>query len=55
MTGFGMSEAMAGGLVDMFEAKNEGLDNAVERTPESTTPTTFQAWCEEVLKPALGE
>ncbi len=55
MTGFGMSEAMAGGLVDMFEAKNKGLDNAVERTPESSTPTTFEAWCEEVLKPALGE
>ncbi|MGW4907503.1 NAD(P)H-binding protein [Streptomyces sp. NPDC004270] len=53
MTGFGMSEGMAQGLVDMFEAKNRGLDNAEPRTAGSTTPTTFRQWCEEVLKPAV--
>lgn len=52
MTGFGMSDSMAQGMVDMFEAKNRGLDNAEPRTAESTTPTTFRQWCEEVLKPA---
>ncbi|MFJ3175835.1 NAD(P)H-binding protein [Streptomyces roseus] len=54
MTGSGMSEAMAQGMVDMFDAKNRGLDNAAPRTPESTTPTTFHQWCEETLKPAVS-
>jgi len=50
---FGMSEAMAQGMTDMAAAKNNGLDNAVPRTPQSTTPTSFRNWCEEVLKPAV--
>ena len=45
----GMSEAFATGLVEMFEAKARGLDNAAPRTPESTTPTTFRQWAEEHL------
>jgi uncharacterized protein YbjT (DUF2867 family) len=53
LTGFGMSEAMAQGTLDMMVAKNEGLDNAEPRTPENTTPTSFRQWCEEVLKPAV--
>ena len=52
--GFGMSEAMAQGMTDMAAAKNQGLDNAVQRTPEATTPTSFREWCEEVLKPAVS-
>jgi uncharacterized protein YbjT (DUF2867 family) len=51
--GFGMSDAMAQGMTDMAWAKNEGLDNAVQRTPENSTPTSFRQWCEEVLKPAV--
>jgi uncharacterized protein YbjT (DUF2867 family) len=51
--GFGMSEAMAQAMTDMARAKNEGLDNAVQRTPENSTPTSFHQWCEEVLKPAV--
>jgi uncharacterized protein YbjT (DUF2867 family) len=47
---FGMSKAMAQGMTDMAWAKNEGLDNAVQRTPENSTPTSFRQWCEEVLK-----
>lgn len=39
--------------VDMMVAKDQGLDNAEPRTPESTTPTSFCQWCEEVLKPAV--
>jgi uncharacterized protein YbjT (DUF2867 family) len=53
LTGAGMSDAMAQGTVDMMVAKDQGLDNAEPRTPESTTPTTFRQWCEETLKPAI--
>ena len=51
--GVGMSDAMAQGMTDMAAAKNNGLDNAIQRTPENTTPTTFREWCEQVLKPAV--
>lgn len=54
MTGFGMSDAMAQGMVDMFEAKNRGLDNGQPRTDAAATPTTFAQWCEDVLKPAVA-
>ena len=53
LTGAGMSEAMAQATVDMMIAKDQGLDNAEPRTPESTTPTSFRQWCEQVLKPAV--
>jgi uncharacterized protein YbjT (DUF2867 family) len=49
----GMSEAMAQGHVDMWTAYNQGLDTAESRTPQSTTPTSFRQWCEEVLKPRV--
>ena len=49
----GMSEAMAQGNLDMMTAKNQGLDNAKQRTRESTTPTSFRQWCDEVLKPRV--
>ena len=50
---FGMSDAMAQGMTDMAWAKNEGLDNGVQRTPENSTPTSFLQWADEVLKPAV--
>jgi uncharacterized protein YbjT (DUF2867 family) len=53
LTGFGMSEAMAQGHVDMWIAYAEGLDTAETRTRESATPTSFRQWCEEELKPRL--
>jgi uncharacterized protein YbjT (DUF2867 family) len=53
LIGQGMSEAMAQGMADMMVAKDEGLDNDEPRTPQSSTPTTFRQWCEEVLKPAV--
>jgi uncharacterized protein YbjT (DUF2867 family) len=55
LIGNGWTEAMAQGLVDMMLAKEEGLDNAEPRTPQSTTPTSFRQWCEEVLAPAVRE
>jgi uncharacterized protein YbjT (DUF2867 family) len=54
LAGFGMSEAMVQGYVDMMTAKNEGMDNMELRTPQSSTPTSFQQWCEETLKPTVA-
>ena len=51
--GFGMSDAMAQGMTDMAWAKNEGLDNGVQRTPKNSTPTSFRQWADEVLKSAV--
>ncbi|POM25157.1 NAD(P)H azoreductase [Actinomadura rubteroloni] len=53
LTGFGMPDEAAQGMVDMFDAKNRGIDNAEPRTAASTTPTTFRSWCEDVLRPAV--
>jgi uncharacterized protein YbjT (DUF2867 family) len=50
----GASDAMAQGYADMAWAKNEGLDNGVQRTPQNSTPTSFRQWCDEVLKPAVA-
>ena len=47
----GMSDAMAQANVDMWNAYNHGLDLGERRTADSTTPTTFRQWCEEVLRP----
>lgn len=46
----GASEAMVHGYVDMMVAKQNGLDNAEPRTPQSSSPTSFRQWCEDVLK-----
>jgi uncharacterized protein YbjT (DUF2867 family) len=51
--GFGYSDAMAHSMIDMDIAKEHGLDNALQRTPENTTPTSFRQWAQEVLKPAF--
>ena len=50
---YGASEDFAQGLVDMYAAKDNGLDSSEPRTPESTTPTSYRAWCGEVLRPAI--
>ena len=50
---FGMSEPMAQAMLDMSTAKDRGMDNALPRTPEGTTPTSFREWCEQVLVPAM--
>jgi hypothetical protein len=49
----GMSDAMAEGYADMAWAKNEGIDNGVQRTPENSTPTSFRQWADEALRPAV--
>ncbi|GAB3922846.1 nucleotide-diphosphate-sugar epimerase [Microlunatus endophyticus] len=53
LMGFGMSEAVAGALMAMDEAKEHGLDTAVPRMAANTTPTTFRQWATDVLKPAV--
>lgn len=55
LTTFGMSPAIADGLVEMMVAKGHGLDLGVRRTPQNAidTPTTFRQWCTDTLKPAF--
>jgi len=48
-----MGNAFVQGMVDMMRAKDEGLDDGMQRTQETASPTTFQQWCEAVLKPAV--
>jgi uncharacterized protein YbjT (DUF2867 family) len=50
---YGAGEAFAQSLMEMFAAKDNGLDNGERRTPENTTPTSFRRWCEEILKPVF--
>ncbi|MDY6962177.1 MAG: hypothetical protein SV862_09805 [Pseudomonadota bacterium] len=45
----GLSDAMAQGMTDMARAKDQGLDLAVSRNPENTTPTDFRTWCEDAF------
>ena len=49
----GASPAMADGMVGMMSAKNAGLDNAVTRTAQTASPTTFRAWAERELAPLV--
>jgi len=50
LMGRGMSDAMAQGNVDMWIAKGNGIDNAVKRTPESSTQTTIRDWASQVFR-----
>jgi len=52
--GRGASESFAQGYVDMYRAKNEGMDNTALSRSAEHTPTTFRAWCEQVLGPAIS-
>lgn len=53
LVGYGLNEAFVQGLVDMKRAKDEGLDAGVARTPYTTSPTSFEQWCAQTLKPAV--
>jgi uncharacterized protein YbjT (DUF2867 family) len=46
----GMSEAWAQGMVDIQAATDRGTYNSAA---EPTAPTSFRAWCEQVLRPAV--
>jgi uncharacterized protein YbjT (DUF2867 family) len=51
--GRGASESFAQGYVDMYRAKDEGMDNVAAGDAERLGPTSFRQFCEEQLKPAL--
>ncbi len=53
LAGYGMGAAFVAGMVDMMRAKDHGLDDGIARTPQTAGPTTFRAWCEQVLTPAV--
>lgn len=53
LTEHGVGEAVVDGYVDMMRSKDAGLDDGVRRTPHHSSPTTFRAWCAEVLKPEV--
>jgi uncharacterized protein YbjT (DUF2867 family) len=53
LVGRGVGDALVEGYVNMMRAKDDGLDDGVERTRHTASPTTFRQWCEEVLKPAV--
>jgi len=48
---YGVSDAWAQGLVEMAGAQDQGFYG----TPPQTAPTSFRAWCEAVLYPALPQ
>jgi uncharacterized protein YbjT (DUF2867 family) len=54
-TSRGVPEAFTSGMVDMMRARNEGLDGAVSRSGAGVVvgATTFEAWCEGVLRGAV--
>ena len=54
LTGYGLSEAWAQGIVDMVAAQDEGIYDVGPRPPQAAGRTSFRRWCETVLKPAVG-
>jgi uncharacterized protein YbjT (DUF2867 family) len=50
--GRGATESFAQGYVDMYRAKDEGMDNAAAKAARRQ-PTTFRGWAEGNLKQAL--
>ncbi len=50
----GASESFAQGYVEMYRAKDEGIDNVARRTPETAGPTGFRVFCEQALAPVAG-
>ncbi|WP_275294458.1 NAD(P)H-binding protein [Amycolatopsis sp. La24] len=53
LIGYGLNETFVHGIADMKYAKDNGLDAGVARTAETASPTTFEQWCAETLKPAF--
>lgn len=45
----GMAEAFAQGMIDMFQAKNEGMDNVAPPVSGFIGQTSFQQWARERL------
>lgn len=45
----GASESFAQGYVDMYRAKDEGIDNVEIRSPETSGPTSFRMFCKSIF------
>jgi uncharacterized protein YbjT (DUF2867 family) len=50
----GASQALAKGLVEMYQAVSEPGALAEARTPQTTTPTTIRTWADTVFRPAYA-
>lgn len=44
---------MADATIEMLTAKNEGMDQLVDRTDPQPVTSDFRTWCVEVLAPAI--
>ncbi|WFE34559.1 NAD(P)H-binding protein [Micromonospora sp. WMMD975] len=55
LLGRGVSAAMAQSMIDMDVAGERGINNAIPRTAQNTTPTTFHEFALENVKPAVTE
>lgn len=53
LVGYGLNEEFVQGVVDMKRAKDQGLDAAVARTPDTASSTSFEQWCAQTLMPAV--
>jgi uncharacterized protein YbjT (DUF2867 family) len=53
MVAMGLSPDMSRTYVEMARAFNEGTIKTGPRTPENTTPTSIESFCDEVFVPAL--
>jgi uncharacterized protein YbjT (DUF2867 family) len=49
----GATDSFANGYVDMYLAKEEGIDDSVARARENIGTTTFRMFCEHVLRPMI--
>ncbi|RIA37423.1 uncharacterized protein YbjT (DUF2867 family) [Hephaestia caeni] len=49
----GASESLAQGYVDMYRAKEEGIDDAASHAAIERGVTSFRTFCEQVLRPAI--
>jgi uncharacterized protein YbjT (DUF2867 family) len=54
LIGLGATEGAADSMLEMYAAFQAGkITDEVARSPETTTPTTFESFVKEVLAPAL--
>ena len=49
-----LTKSYEAGYIDMFRAKDEGMDNAAATSADVRTPTTFRQWCQEELAPMVN-
>lgn len=49
----GASESVAQGYVDMYRAKEDGMDNIASRQSQNTGTTSFGDFCKRVIEPTL--